>query len=169
MTEGSCSSLAFAYAGNVAGYDVLDFRGGKSRLYFSLRSTVEMIAEIPEIKSTILEGTNDIEAARQLLSGLEDGKEYYLAVGNHAAIVRKCGGSFQYLELQHPANGNGWHTLDTSILQKRFVCIEARSNPCTSILMDVDSMANSSEFCSILGFINTAEETQRKGESGNVQ
>lgn len=169
MTEGSCSSLALAYAGNVAGYDVLDFRGGKSRSFFSLRSTVEMIAEIPEIKSTILEGTNDIEAARQLLSGLEDGKEYYLAVGNHAAIVRKCGDSFQYLELQHPSNGNGWQTLDDSILRQRFVCRDIRLQPCTSILMDVDSMANSPEFCRILGYINTDEGTQRKGESGNVQ
>lgn len=30
MTAGSCSSLAFAFAGNMCGYDVLDFRGGKS-------------------------------------------------------------------------------------------------------------------------------------------
>lgn len=31
MTKGSCSSLALAYAGNKAGYDVLDFRDGDSR------------------------------------------------------------------------------------------------------------------------------------------
>ncbi|HGQ4216718.1 TPA: hypothetical protein ACL7J0_001611 [Streptococcus pneumoniae] len=32
-TKGSCSSLAFAYIGNKAGYTVLDFRGGKSCVF----------------------------------------------------------------------------------------------------------------------------------------
>ena len=34
LTKGSCSSLAFMYAGNKAGLDVLDFRDGNSRSVF---------------------------------------------------------------------------------------------------------------------------------------
>ena len=38
LTKGSCSSLAFAYAGNKAGFDVLDFRDGDSRKFFASTS-----------------------------------------------------------------------------------------------------------------------------------
>ena len=46
MTQGSCSSLALAYAGNRAGYVVYDFRDGQSREFFSSRSSIEQIANI---------------------------------------------------------------------------------------------------------------------------
>lgn len=35
-TEGSCASLAYAYAGNKAGYTVNDFRGGESQDFFQV-------------------------------------------------------------------------------------------------------------------------------------
>lgn len=169
MTRGSCSSLALAYAGNKAGYDVLDFRDGDSRSFFSSRSSIQMIADMPGIKSSVLQGTNDMVTANQLLSNMQEGKEYYLATGGHAAIVRNNGTNYEYLELQHPSNGNGWHVLNNNILQHRFGCRETRPTACTSFLMDVESMTNSKEFKNILGFINTAEFKQRKGGAGNVR
>lgn len=169
MTRGSCSSLALAYAGNKAGYDVLDFRDGDSRSFFSSRSSIQMIADMPGIKSSVLQGTNDMVTANQLLSNMQEGKEYYLATGGHAAIVRNNGTNYEYLELQHPSNGNGWHVLNNNILQHRFGCRETRPTACTSFLMEVESMTNSKEFKNILGFINTAEFKQRKGGAGNVR
>lgn len=169
MTKGSCSSLAFAYAGNVAGYDVLDYRDGDSRQFFSSRSSVQMISELPDVKATVLKGTNDIETAKQLLSNMQDEKAYYLATGAHAAIVKRVGDKYQYLELQHQSDGNGWHNLEENTLRRRFGCKETRAEACTSFLIDVDSLANSSEFRNILGYINTAEDKQRKGSRGSVR
>ena len=40
MTQGSCSSLAFAYIGNKNGLDVLDFRDGGSRRVFSMNKNI---------------------------------------------------------------------------------------------------------------------------------
>ena len=169
MTKGSCSSLALAYAGNKAGYDVLDFRDGDSRVFFSSRSSIQTVADMPGVNSTVLQGTNDIATANQLLSGIQAGKEYYLATGGHAAIVKRDGNGYQYLELQHPSNGNGWHSLSDYILRQRFGCKDSRPYECSSYLMDVDSLANSSEFRNLLGYINTAASSQKKGVYGNVR
>ena len=166
MTEGSCSSLALAYAGNRAGYDVLDFRDGDSRSYFASRQSIQQIADLPDVQSLELKGADDLEVANQLLSTMVEGKEYYLATGEHAAIVRNRGGRYEYLELQHPSTGNGWHALTDCALCERFKC-EIWHN--TSFLIDVDSLAASSEFLDILGYINTAESDQRKGGAGNVR
>ena len=169
MTKGSCSSLALAYAGNKAGYDVLDFRDGDSRLFFSSRNSIQTVADMPGVNSTVLQGTNDIATANQLLSGIQAGKEYYLATGGHAAIVKRDGNGYQYLELQHPSNGNGWHNLNDYMLRQRFGCKDSRPYECSSYLMDVDSLANSSEFRNLLGYINTASSSQKKGVYGNVR
>ena len=169
MTKGSCSSLALAYAGNKAGYDVLDFRDGDSRSFFSSRNSIQTVADMPGVNSTVLQGTNDIATANQLLSGIQAGKEYYLATGGHAAIVRRDGNGYQYLELQHPSNGNGWHNLNDYMLRQRFGCKDSRPYECSSYLMDVDSLANSSEFRNLLGYINTASSSQKKGIYGNVR
>ena len=169
MTKGSCSSLALAYAGNKAGYDVLDFRDGDSRSFFSSRNSIQTVADMPGVNSTVLQGTNDIATANQLLSGIQAGKEYYLATGGHAAIVKRDGNGYQYLELQHPSNGNGWHNLNDYMLRQRFGCKDSRPYECSSYLMDVDSLANSSEFRNLLGYINTASSSQKKGVYGNVR
>lgn len=169
LTEGSCSSLALAYAGNKAGYDVLDFRDGESRKYFSSRDSIQKIADLPDVNSIVVRGFNDIESAHQLLDKTEQGKEYYLAAGRHAAIVRQNGNGYEYLELQHPSNGNGWHTLDDNALTNRFGCFSSRFFETPSFLMDVDSMSNSQELRNILGFINTSDSNQRKGASGYVR
>ena len=167
-TKGSCSSLAFAYAGNIAGYHVLDFRDGDSRSFFCKRKNIETIASLPGVQSRILQGTDDVACADDLLVSMTPGKEYYLATGRHAAVVRKTGGHFEYLELQHPTD-NGWHLLTDSELINRFGCSESRLNEVSNILMDIESLAGNQEFLGILGFLNTAETQQNKGVNGSVR
>lgn len=167
-TDGSCSSLAFAYAGNMAGYDVLDFRDGESRKYFSKNSSIEMIAKLPGVDSHILSGKDDISCTNRLLNTMVPGKEYYLATGVHAAIVRTVDGHFEYLELQHPTN-NGWHYLDDKELLKRFHCSQNNLFECPNFLIDIASLTGNQEFLGILGYLNTAESEQRKGVNGHVR
>ena len=169
LTQGSCSSLALAYAGNVAGYEVLDFRDGASRDYFSSRSSIQKIASLPNVRSVTLNGTDDIASANQLLQDMTPGKEYYLATGQHAAIVRNTGNGYEYLELQHPSNGNGWHELDDYILTARFGASRNHSVSYSNYMIEVESLTNSQEFINILGYINTAESAQVKGVEGNVR
>lgn len=45
-TNGSCSSVALAYIGNRAGYDVLDYRGGESERFFCKRYNIKDIANL---------------------------------------------------------------------------------------------------------------------------
>lgn len=169
LTQGSCSSLALAYAGNRAGYNVLDFRDGESRLFFSARSSIRQIATLPGVRSAEASGRNDLETTHNLIDTIPSGKEFYLATGQHAAIVRNNNGQMQYLELQHPSNGNGWHDLDDYVLMNRFGASSNHTVPFSSHLIEVDSLANNQEFLNILGYINTAESEQRKGVSGNVR
>lgn len=169
LTEGSCSSLALAFTGNEVGYDVLDFRDGSSREYFSSRSSIEKIAKLPGVKSVIEYGSDDVACVGSLLQSTEKGKNYYLATGGHAAIVRQNNEHFEYLELQHPGSGNGWHALNENILINRFGCSRNRYYKNSSFLIDTSSLANSQEFLDILGYINTNSYEQRKGSSGNVK
>ena len=169
LTQGSCSSLALAYAGNRAGYNVLDFRDGESRLFLSARSSIRQIATLPGVRSAEASGRNDLETTHNLIDTIPSGEEFYLATGQHAAIVRNNNGQMQYLELQHPSNGNGWHDLDDYVLMNRFGASPNHTVPFSSHLIEVDSLANNQEFLNILGYINTAESKQRKGVSGNVR
>lgn len=73
LTEGSCSSLAFAYVGNKAGYDVLDFRDGESRVFFSSRNSIRKIANLPNINSVIICGKNDIQCVNKLFETMKAG------------------------------------------------------------------------------------------------
>lgn len=169
LTEGSCSSLAFAYVGNKAGYDVLDFRDGESRAFFSSRKSIQKIANLPNINSEMIRGKNDIQCVNKLFEKMKAGKEYYLATGQHASIVRRNNDAFEYLELQHPSTGNGWHNLDNNILLSRFRCSTTHSLEFSNFLIDVESLSNNQEFLNILGYINTSELKQKKGELGNVR
>ena len=101
-TKGSCASLSFAYVGNKAGYKVLDFRGGYSQSFFSRTANVKKIAQLKCVESYIAKNTNDFKAVNQLLPNVKAGKEYILATGEHAAIIRmsKKAKGFEYLELQ---------------------------------------------------------------------
>ena len=164
-TDGSCSSLAFAYIGNRAGYDVLDFRDGQSRRFFSSNHSIEMIAGLPGVASRILSGFDDVACTNTLLSSIQEGKEYYLATGQHAAIVRKAGGHYEFLELQSSWN-NGWKQLNDMILLSRFGCETSQKNEYPNFLIDTDSLLSNHEFLEILGYLNTAETEQRKGVGG---
>lgn len=168
MTEGSCSSLALAYAGNRAGFVVYDFRDGQSRQVFSSRSSIEQIANMDGVNSLTLHGTDDTACAQQLMSNMVRGREYYMATGAHAAVVRLNNeGNYQYLELQNgdPA-GNGWHPLTLNSLYSRFGCEDRQSMEYSNYLIDLESLQNNSEFMDLLGYINTDESAQMRGVSG---
>ena len=125
-TKGSCSSLGFAYIGNKAGLDVLDFRGGSSQSFFSMNGNIKKMLDLPNIRGKILKVKKEASDTAKILRDLELGKEYYMSVGKHAAIVRNTGDELQYLELQS-AIKNGWMPFDrygsiVTTLQKRFGC-----------------------------------------------
>lgn len=169
-TKGSCSSLAFAYAGNKNGYKVLDFRGGNSQAMFASNKTILEITELEGIKSWVVKEKNDFTAIKKLIANIEEKKEYYLAIGRHAAIIRKIEKRYEYLELQS-AKYNGFKTLDVGVLKNRFGCQKSyRRAGMTiappSMLIDIDTLKGNKEFNQILGFINTAKEKQLKGVEG---
>jgi len=168
LTPGSCSSVAFAYAGNRAGYNVLDFRDGESRLFFSSNSSIQQVADLSDVESVVLNGTDDFESSRQLFAYMADGKEYYFATAMHAAIIRNQGGTLEYLELQSP-NNNGWRALNDVALERRFGCIHNEEISLPNFLISVDSLGRSNEFLSLLGYINTNEHEQRRGANGHVR
>ncbi len=169
-TSGSCSSVAFAYIGNKEGIDVLDFRGGKSREFFARSGNISEIANLPGIISFTEKHTNDFAAVKKLLGNLEKDKEYYLATGRHAAIIRIDGKGYQYLELQSAVE-NGFKPLNTTTLKNRFKCQKSHTSQgmklqATSVIIDADSLGSSTEFRELLGYLNTAANSQRKGVEG---
>lgn len=168
-TSGSCASVGLAYAGNKAGYQVHDFRGGDSMDWFSRKSNTQKIAEIPGIDGTVIVSRNEIKTANKLLSTMEAGKEYWLGIGRHASIVRGDGsGGYEYLELQSETN-NGWFTLNDRMLKYRFGCVQRRSVELPARLIEVDKLAKSPEFPEILRYINTEVSKQRKGGGGGIK
>ena len=171
MTEGSCSSLALAYAGNRAGYVVYDFRDGQSREVFSSRATIEQIANLDGVNSIVLRGTDDTICAERLMSSMEPGRQYYMATGAHAAVVRLNNeGTYQYLELQSGTpSENGWHSLNLRDLYSRFGCEDGQSREYSNYLIELDSLQNNTEFLDLLGYINTDESAQMRGASGYVR
>lgn len=177
-TKGSCASLSWTYAGNKNGLDVLDFRDGKSREFFSRRLNSELIANLDGVVSKIVESGNDLKGVHELQTAMTEGKEYVLITGHHAAVTRKVGEAFEYLELQSPTlggeYGNGWHTLDDAALRWRFSCKRSHSTygmkfTMKNILIDIDSLNGNAEFEQILGYINTAADKQRKGVAGGLR
>lgn len=179
MTKGSCSSLAFAYIGNKNGIDVIDFRGGGSQYVFSLNANIQKMLELPGIKGSITKVKKEISGTIELLNTLEINKEYYLATGRHAAIVRRIDSGLEYLELQSNIE-NGWMPFDrygstASTLNKRFGCRKTVDRSFGMVwekpvvLMEVDSFNGNEEFEEILGYINTAVNNQKKGVSGNAK
>ena len=181
-TNGSCSSAALAYCANKAGFDVLDFRGGTSRSIFADRMTMSEMAELNGVKSKMISHNNDFIAALSLKKEMEIGKEYYLAIGRHAAIVRKIRDEvFEYLELQEndvvfnsglKLHVNGFKKLTDDVLKKRFRCTSANKTDdgmrfeSLSILIDIESLGKNREFVELMKYINTSENGQLKGQGG---
>lgn len=174
-TGGSCMSLALAYAGNKAGYDVTDLRGGESREFFS--ESEKKICKIKGVDSYTEREYNDIKATKKLLKNVQSGKEYILCTGEHAAVVRKkaSGKGIEYLEMQ--LNGRktkGFKNLSTKVLKDRFACQKTHTElsltrpghrdkfKVSSRLIDIESLGKSDEFLTMLGYINTAPGKQTK-------
>jgi SPP1 gp7 family putative phage head morphogenesis protein len=173
-TGGSCSSLAFAYAGNMNGLDVLDFRGGDSQMLFAQNDIIAKVCHLKGVDAAITHVKKEIAGTIDLLNNLTVGKTYYLAVGKHAAIVRNTGNALQYLELQSGFQGysNGWHDFGiygsiSETLKTRFGCRKTVGGD--AMLIDIESLRDNIEFQDILGYINTDEAQQQKGSGGHVK
>ena len=178
MTKGSCVSLACSYIANKAGWDVIDFRGGKSCHAFALNLNNRKLCKLNGVSFIENDDYSAIKGAQALMSQMEKDKEYMLVTGKHASMVRKADSGYQYLELQS-AREIGWKSFDdygstAKTLQKRFGCQRSRTVYGTkmmqhSFMIDAESLYNSDEFRDLLGYINTAESAQKKGASGSVK
>ena len=175
LTSGSCASLGLAYIGQKQGWNVLDFRGGESQNFFSGTYNLKALFETEGIKKITAKGACTATVGKNLLKQCETGKEYYLYVGRHAAIVRKTDGDeLQYLELQSPTQ-NGWHDFDGNVrytLVNRFGCSSQSNKWSQEIhgMIDIaDSNFNTDDFRQLLGYINTADSEQKKGKYGTTK
>ena len=167
-TTGSCVPSAFCYIGNKAGYDVFDFRGGKSLDFFSKRANLIKMSKLAGVESYIETNTNDFIAARGLFSKMQKGKEYQLAIGRHRAIIRKVDAGLEFLEMQS-SKVNGWKPLNDFVLEKRFGCQKSHFRSVRTIIVEANSLGENEEYRRLLGYINTAKNKQVKGATGNVK
>lgn len=180
LTGGSCSSLAFAYIGNKCGLDVTDFRGGESRDFFAQKWHIKKIMELDGVKFDTYKVKNEAFDTAKIIEKLPVGKEYYLSVGRHAAIIKNTENGVMYLELQSPNDcrwkyfADGKYTTGETLVNR----FAARKTADRShgkvwekeiILAEVDSFKDNEEFRDILGYINTASNKQKKGASGSVK
>lgn len=169
QTRGSCSSVAFAYIGCKQGYIVNDFRGGRSSQFFADYNNILRIAKTKGVEYFTESGYNDFRMAEALFQNLKQNKEYYFAIGKHAAIIKKNSRGLQYLELQNPDQKNGFKTLNDNSLKSRFKCSPYYSNKQYAILIDADSLGKTNLFKKLLGYINTATDQQKKGATGGIK
>lgn len=166
-TAGSCASLSLAYAANRHGFDVTDFRGGKSQDYISWL-TNSIIGK----KGIVDTGYKEIQVATSMLDKIEDGKEYILSAGKHAAIVRNVGGVKEYLELQDQTGA--WYPLHEKALLNRFGCRKSYSKDSFTgekrmfdcYLTDIEKLKGDPVFEEVLPYINTQASKQKKGIYG---
>lgn len=169
-TVGSCSSMAFTFAANMGGMDVLDYRGGKSCDFFSRASNICSIAE--KVGGVVNKNYNDFTNAKQLLATTSTNKYYYFTCGKHAAIVRKTEKGYEYLELQNAsAERNGWHELTTERLKNRFGAQKSHTMfgskyETKECIIDIDLLIKDAGFRKMMGYINTASGDQKKGSHG---
>ena len=144
-----------------------------------MNSNIKKILELPGVTGSVTMVKKEIPGTMEILNNLILNKEYYLAVGKHATIVRKLDSGVEYLELQSRYK-NGWMSFDTygsmsATLNQRFGCRKTVDRAYGKIwekavvLMDVDSFAGNAEFEEILGYINTALDNQKKGVIGHIR
>lgn len=173
QTAGSCVSLSLAYAGNKAGFEVYDFRGGNSQTVFAngwFGGELFRRLGVEEV------GRTEVGCAKKLLQTMKEGKEYILTAGKHASVVRRVGDAFEYLELQQKADKreDGWHGIGENTLKNRFGCRKTpRRSPWTgktedskAMLLDIDSLFGDPVFERVLGYINTDPKKQKAGWGG---
>ena len=176
-TDGSCASLAFAYTGNKNGLDVTDYRGGQSQKFFSTNSYIKKIMKLDGIKCQFIKVKKEAFDTAKIIKELPVDKEYYLAVGKHAAIIKNTDKGVMYLELQS-SRENGWKYFasdgrtTSETLMERFGARKTVNKQFGKVwekeitLAEVDSFKDNEEFRDILGYINTATDKQVKGEGG---
>ena len=158
MTAGSCSSLALTYAANRSGMNVLDFRDGESRKFFADGINCREICAAGG-------GVTTYASGMEMMKMTEIGKEYYLAIGRHAAIVRQVSkGKYEYLELQSRVR-NGWKPLNASEFGSRF---SARGRM-PAEMIEISKLAQDKAFGKMMGYINTESDKQKKGASGSIK
>ena len=161
-TDGSCASLAFAYTGNKNGLDVTDFRGGQSQKFFSKNSYIKKIMELDGVKCQFIKVKKEAFDTAKIIKELPVDKEYYLAVGKHAAIIKNTDKGVMYLELQSSIE-NGWkyfasdRRTTSETLMKRFGARKTVDKQFGKVwekeitLAEVDSFKDNEEFKDILG------------------
>lgn len=173
MTKGSCVSVAYAYTGNKAGFDVVDFRGGESQSLFSSSRTIKQILNFEGVDAHTKDHTNDFTGAHAVLKQAKQGKQYILVAGKHAAIVKTDGTNYYYLDMQCSDSAeNTWHKLTDEGLKYRFGCKKSHTfygmkTERTSMLIDIDTLGKSPEFADVLKYINTKD--QKKGGKGHAR
>lgn len=151
---GACTSLAFAYAGNRAGFDVKDFRGGKSCFIFQRPMITDRIFK--EAGGVVLKNANTMKSAQDWFEKLNEGEEYIFASPHHTAVVRKHGGRVEYLELQGTKEQNGFKRVSDEVLRRRFGCEEkALPSAQTCALISIEQLRNCKDFQSMLQYLNT--------------
>lgn len=175
MTKGSCASVGLAYIGQKQGWNVLDFRDGESRSRFASSYFLHTMSQMNGMKALRAQGASSMTVGNRLLKMVEPGKEYYLAVGRHAAIVRKNdAGVLQYLELQSK-NRSGWTDFDGNpryTLKTRFGCTQTSGAAADyDFMLDIteSDFTSNDDFRTLLGFLNTEENAQRKGQHGTIK
>lgn len=171
-TSGSCASVGLAYIGQKQGYNVLDFRGGESRSVFSNGLNLYDLSFADGLKVIRADGKSSMTVGNRLLEQVVSGKDYYLCVGRHAAIVRKNADDvLQYLELQSARYG-GWTDFNGNpryTLKSRFGCNERDSGNWDFMIDIDDSNFKTDDFRTLLGYINTVADKQKKGVKGSVK
>lgn len=173
-TKGSCASVGLCYIGQRLGMNVLDFRDGMSRETFSRGLNLHEISEMEGMSVTHEKGACALTVANRLIKHMEKGKEYYLCVGRHAAITRlNEEGKPQYLELQSATN-SGWTDFNGNpkyTLNRRFGCTSTSDRWAEKMdfMLCIDDSKFGDDFRTLLGFINTSEDNQRKGKNGSIK
>ncbi len=152
-TDGSCSSQALAYIANKFGFDVKDYRNGESRSFFADDDTIKQLVKNGGFS---VKTNNGFKNAKALLKHVEPGKEYYFTSGCHAAIVRKTGNKFEFLELQDRPQKNGFRPLTGLDLEERF---ETKTKfKWYDHLIDIEKLKDTQKFRELLGYFNTIKE-----------
>lgn len=175
LTAGSCASLALAYTAQKDGWDVLDFRGGESRAFFSSGYNKQKLFK----DSIVATDDRTVKGARKLLETVvkkaPDKKEFLLSTGSHMAVVRRNGNRFEYLELQSDDPqwtdfGDSYGSDPSLKLRYRFGArMRKSSRGGFSLLYDCEKLKDLEAFKMSIGFINTEKDKQKKGKGGGIK
>lgn len=169
MTGGSCASLALSYVGRRKGIDVIDYRGGNSRDWFSSKENKVSLGEAIGASFKVYKNNNGKSGFSILKeAGLDSDKEYLVGYARHMAVVKvDKWGYFSYLELQSPIQPmNNWTRMNDSKMEVRFG--GKTTNDHDVYLYDFSNVDND-KFKEILGYINTSEDNQQKGNKGIIK